>query len=104
MKLDLTGNTYGRLTVLGDDGTRTKSGKVLLNCLCECGNKTYVRADHLKNGSVVSCGCLNNEKKHERFKDLMNTETDNFKVIDRAYTKKPTRLLELYLQTLRKSH
>ena len=87
MKLDLTGNTYGRLTVLGDDGTRTKSGKVLLNCLCECGNKTYVRADHLKNGSVVSCGCLNNEKKHERFKDLTNTETDNFKVIDRAYTK-----------------
>ena len=86
-KLDLTGNTYGRLTVLGDDGTRTKSGKVLLNCLCECGNKTYVRADHLKNGSVVSCGCLNNEKKHERFKDLTNTETDNFKVIDRTYTK-----------------
>lgn len=87
MKLDLTGNTYGRLTVLGDDGTRTKSGKVLLNCLCECGNKTYVRADHLKNGSVVSCGCLNNEKKHERFKDLTNTETDNFKVIDKAYSK-----------------
>ena len=88
MKLDLTGNTYGRLTVLGDDGTRTKSGKVLLNCLCECGNKTYVRADHLKNGSVVSCGCLNNEKKHERFKDLTNTETDSFKVIDRAYSQK----------------
>lgn len=87
MKLDLTENTYGRLTVIGDDGTRTKSGKVLWNCLCECGNTTYVRADHLKNGSVVSCGCLNNEKKHERFKDLTNTETDNFKVIDKAYSK-----------------
>lgn len=88
MKLDLTGNTYGRLTVLGDDGTRAKNGKVLWKCLCECGNITYVRADHLKNGSVVSCGCLNNEKKHERFKDLTSTETDNFKVIDRSYSQK----------------
>lgn len=79
MKLDLTGNKYGRLTVLGDDGTRTKSGKVLWHCLCECGNTTYVRADHFRNGSITSCGCLNNEKKHERFKDLTNTETDNFK-------------------------
>lgn len=87
MKLDLTGNTYGRLTVLGDDGTRTKSGKVLLNCLCECGRVTFVRGDHLKNGEIRSCGCLNEEKNHKRFKDLSNTETDNFKVIDRAYSK-----------------
>lgn len=87
MKLDLTGNTYGRLTVLGDDRTRTKSGKVLWHCLCECGNTTHVRADHLKNGSIVSCGCLSDEKKHDRFKDLTNIETDNFKVIDRAYSK-----------------
>ena len=87
MKLDLTGNKYGRLTVLGDVGKRTKSGKVLWHCLCECGRVTFVRADHLKNGSAVSCGCLNDEKKHERFKDLTNTETDNFKIIDRAYSK-----------------
>ena len=87
MKLDLTGNKYGRLTVLGDVGKRTKSGKVLWHCLCECGNTTYVRADHFRNGSITSCGCLNNEKKHERFKDLTNTETDNFKVIDKAYSK-----------------
>lgn len=87
MKLDLTGNKYGRLTVLGDVGKRTGQGRILWHCLCECGNTNYVRADHLKNGSVVSCGCLNEEKKHERFKDLTNTETDNFKVIDRAYSK-----------------
>ncbi len=86
-RIDLTGNVYGRLTVLGDDGTRTKNNKVLWFCSCECGNITHVRADHLKNGSVVSCGCLNEEKKQERFKDLTNAETDNFKVIDRAYSK-----------------
>lgn len=88
MKLDLTGNTYGRLTVLGDVGKRTKNGKVLWHCLCECGRVTFVRGDHLKNGKVSSCGCLDTEKKHERFKDLTSTETDNFKVIDRAYSQK----------------
>lgn len=87
-KNDLAGNVYGRLTVLRDDGTRTKNRKVLWLCSCECGNTTHVRSDHLKNGSVVSCGCLNTEKKHKRFKDLSNTETDNFKIIDRAYSKK----------------
>lgn len=86
-KIDLTGNVFGRLTVLGDDGTRTGQGRVLWHCLCECGTVTFVRGDHLKNGSITSCGCLNEEKKHERFKDLSNTETDNFKIIDRAYSK-----------------
>lgn len=87
VKDDLTNQRFGRLTVLGDVGKRTKNGKVLWHCLCECGTATFVRADHLKNGSVVSCGCLNDEKKHDRFKDLSNTETDNFKVIDKAYSK-----------------
>lgn len=87
MKLDLTGNKYGRLTVLGDVGKRTGRGRILWHCLCECGRVTFVRADHLKNGSTTSCGCLNKEKKHECFKDLTNTETDNFKIIDRAYSK-----------------
>lgn len=87
MKLDLMGNTYGRLTVLGDDGTRNKNSSVLWLCSCKCGNTTHVRADHLRNGRTKSCGCLNEEKKHERFKDLTNTETENFKIIDRAYSK-----------------
>lgn len=86
-KIDLTGNVFGRLTVLGDDGTRNKNSNVLWLCSCQCGNTTHVRADHFKNGRTKSCGCLNEEKKHERFKDLSNTETDNFKVIDRAYSK-----------------
>lgn len=87
MVKDITNQHFGRLTVLGDVGKRTKNGKVLWHCLCECGTATFVRTDHLRNSSVVSCGCLNEEKKHERFKDLTNTETDNFKVIDKAYSK-----------------
>lgn len=87
VKDDLTNQRFGRLTVLGDVRERTKNGKVLWHCLCECGTVTFVRGDHLKNGKISSCGCLNEEKKRERYKDLSNTETDNFKIIDRAYSK-----------------
>lgn len=86
-KDNLTNQHFGRLTVLGDVGKRTGRGRILWHCLCECGRVTFVQGDHLKNGRTKSCGCLNNEKKHERFKDLTNTETENFKVIDRAYSK-----------------
>ena len=86
-KDDLTNRRFGRLTVLGDVGKRTSRGRVLWHCLCECGRVTFVRGDHLKNEEIRSCGCLNEEKNHKRFKDLTNTETDNFKVIDRAYSK-----------------
>lgn len=86
-KDDLTNQRFGRLTVLGDVGKRTGRGKILWHCLCECGRVTFVRGDHLKNEEIRSCGCLNEEKNHKRFKDLTNTETDNFKVIDRAYSK-----------------
>ena len=86
-KNELDGKTYGRLTVLRDDGSRTKSGRVLWLCKCSCGNKVHVQSQNLKNGRTKSCGCLNDEKKRERFKDLSGTETNNFKIIDRAYSK-----------------
>lgn len=86
-KDDLTNQCFGRLTVLGDVGKRTGRGRVLWHCLCECGRVTFVQGDHLKNGKIKSCGCLNDEKKRERFKDLTGTETDDFKVIDRARSK-----------------
>lgn len=86
-KDDLKNQRFGRLTVLGDVGKRTGRGRILWHCLCECGRVTFVQGDHLKNGKIKSCGCLNDEKRRQRFKDLTGTETDNFKIIDRAYSK-----------------
>lgn len=86
-KKDLTNQRFGRLIVLGDVGNRTANGKVLWHCLCDCGTITFVRGDHLKSGKVQSCGCLNDDEKRSRFKDLTGTETENFKIIDRAYSK-----------------
>lgn len=86
-KIDLTGDVYGRLTVLEDDGSRSNTGRVLWLCECSCGNQVHVYSQNLKNGRTKSCGCLNDEKRRERFKDLTGTETENFKIVDKAYSK-----------------
>ncbi|KGR72912.1 AP2 domain-containing protein [Streptococcus phocae subsp. salmonis] len=86
-KNDLTKKRFGRLTVLSDTGKRSKNGKVLWRCMCDCGAVSFVRSDHLSSGKVFSCGCLNNEMKRERYKDLTGYENENFKVIARKESK-----------------
>ena len=53
---NLTGNVYGRLTVLQLGSP--DSGLVRWECLCLCGAKCLVKARHLKGGNTRSCGCL----------------------------------------------
>jgi hypothetical protein len=56
LKIDLTGQRFGRLVVLEDAG-RAKNGRCKWLCLCDCGSKTVVIADNLKQGHTKSCGC-----------------------------------------------
>lgn len=55
---NLTGQRFGRLVVTRDTLRRNKSGNVVWECKCDCGKITIVSSDHLKSGSVRSCGCL----------------------------------------------
>lgn len=57
---DLTGATYGRLTVISYAG-KTKRNRTLWNCICECGNKVVAQSDRLKVGDKKSCGCVNHD-------------------------------------------
>lgn len=58
---DLTGLTYGRLTVLSHDGfASNRSAKWL--CECSCGKMTTVIGYHLRIGHTVSCGCYGAER------------------------------------------
>lgn len=53
---DLTGQKFGRLTVLGKS---EKSGRRLYwDCLCDCGKRIVVKGDHLRQRNQLSCGCL----------------------------------------------
>jgi hypothetical protein len=59
--IDLTGQKFGRLTVLKQNG-RSKNGQALKwDCLCDCGNKTNVAGVSLRQGLTKSCGCFRNE-------------------------------------------
>lgn len=64
-RVDLTGQTFGRLTVLGRSEIQI-GPKTLWRCRCECGGTTDVRTDFLKNGNVKSCGCLHTENAEKR--------------------------------------
>ena len=55
--IDLTGKKYNLLTVL-KRSENAKNGEARWQCLCDCGNITYVTASNLKSGLVQSCGCL----------------------------------------------
>ena len=60
--IDLTGNKYGRLTVLHKDVERkTNSGSYWV-CQCDCGKIKSIKSSSLRNGEIQSCGCLRNEK------------------------------------------
>lgn len=55
---DLTGQTFGFLTVLRDAG-RSKSGDVLWECECSCPDRNHVivTSSNLQRGHTQSCGC-----------------------------------------------
>ena len=53
--VNLTGLTFGRLSVVAADTEHRQRSMWL--CRCQCGNIKSVRSDHLKHGRVVSCGC-----------------------------------------------
>ena len=55
--IDITGDKYGRLVVLGPKG-RNENGYVLWECLCDCGNKITTTSNLLREGNTKSCGCL----------------------------------------------
>lgn len=60
-KIDLSGQKFGRLTVIKDSGRRVNK-KVMWLCQCECGNQVEVSGDNLKSGNTQSCGCYRREK------------------------------------------
>lgn len=56
---DLTGQRYGRLTVLRR-GTLPNANEACWYCKCDCGNRVTVRSTNLRRNSRAtrSCGCL----------------------------------------------
>jgi hypothetical protein len=65
--LDLTGQKFGRLSVLRRAENRGK--KTCWECLCECGNIIITQAWSLRSGHTCSCGCI-------RIEDLVHARKE----------------------------
>jgi hypothetical protein len=67
---DLLGKRFVRLVVIKKT-KHSRSGSVVWECLCDCGNTCFVTTRHLnrKMGVVKSCGCLKEENDSKRGKD-----------------------------------
>lgn len=62
--LDISGFKFGKLTVIK---RAPNIGKCTAwECKCECGNIIRVEGQHLKDGTIVSCGCYRRKNSKEK--------------------------------------
>lgn len=59
-KIDLIGQTFGRLTVVAS-AANTHKGRARWLCRCSCGKEAVVPSETLRNGTATSCGCWRSE-------------------------------------------
>lgn len=58
--MNLTGQRFGRLTVITEAPMRSQYRRVWI-CQCNCGNVTTVQQGNLRRGHTQSCGCFQSE-------------------------------------------
>lgn len=56
-KKDLTGQKFGKLTVLKETSNRAANGTICWLCQCDCGNQIEVSSGRLLKNNVTHCGC-----------------------------------------------
>lgn len=59
---DLTGDRYGKLTVISFSHYSDDKKRTFWKCKCDCGCEVIARADQLKNGHTKTCGCFYNKE------------------------------------------
>lgn len=75
--IDLTGQKFGRLTVIERDTSVGSKRGAFWRCKCDCGNEKSISSYALRAGMTQSCGCLNREI-ISKPKDLSNMVGKHF--------------------------
>lgn len=60
--MDITGERYGRLTALYRTDIKKAGSGTYWMFQCDCGNKKVLRANVVRSGKTLSCGCLIKDK------------------------------------------
>lgn len=64
--IDLTGQRFGRLTVIEKAPKQKGCTNAVWLCKCDCGNEVIIRSVSLRKGKSLSCGCYRAELSRER--------------------------------------
>lgn len=91
-RIDLTGQRFGRLTVIKYlYSEKSKNGKSTIpyyQCKCDCGNEINVTGHRLKTGNTKSCGCYQKDRTSEcNTKDITGNKYGKLIVTKLAYRK-----------------
>lgn len=73
----VSGEKHGKLTLIRETAERSKDGRILWECLCECGVQTLVDASQIRRGTTRSCGCA-------RFKDYTGMKFGMLAALERC--------------------
>lgn len=73
---NLTGQTFGRLTVIKRNGSN-KRCRAIWSVKCECGKEFDVLGNSLTTGNTLSCGCLQKEKAKVNMQDVHTKQWSN---------------------------
>lgn len=88
--IDLTGQRFGRLTVIQRSGSGS-GGSAMWRCLCDCGTEVVVIGQSLRQGLTRSCGCYSRDQTRKREYTHGMTGTRLYRIwdgmIDRCYRK-----------------
>ena len=74
-KKNLLGQKFHRLTVIDFAEPIGPRKRTAWLCRCDCGTIKIVKQDYLQQNHTKSCGCLNNEKRSERARNMYSKNT-----------------------------
>lgn len=93
MAVDISGQRFGRLTVICQKGINTQR-KAMWLCKCDCGAERLISGGNLRNGHTQSCGCYKVEQTVSRSTTHGSSKTRLYKIWcgmkERCYNPKNT--------------
>lgn len=92
LERDLTGQMFGRWTVIGQGLDKFQCGRTYRTwtCMCECGNVRDVVEASLVSGKSTSCGCLRKERclESRTYEDLTGQRFGKWTVLQKLPSRK----------------
>ena len=82
-KVDLAGRRFGRLTVIAVSDERRR-GRLMWDCLCDCGATKQVETHLLRSGQTRSCGCLRRDVNNARFTTHGRSGSPEYRMLSHA--------------------